>query len=123
MSDGYPEAEDTISSVGVCYKCSDKTLEVDVVMRSVIGTKVISIARRRGNLHTTVERVGGGPEEVERLEVGEPSSRRLKSTWKVREEWLLMQTIRWRGGFRSGLTMTWHYHRRCAEFSARSDEI
>ena len=85
----------------------------------MIGTKVISIARRRGNLHKTVERVGGGPEEVERLELGEPSSRRLKNAWKVREEWSLMQTIRWKGG----LMMTWHYHRRCAEFSARLDEI
>ena len=74
-------------------------------------------------MHKTVEGVVDGPEEVERLELGEPSSRRLKSTWKVEEEWSLLQTIRWKGGFRSGLVMTWHYHRRCAEFSARSDEI
>ena len=45
-------------------------------------------------MHKTVESVVGGPEEVERLELGEPSSRRLKSTWKVEEEWSLLQTIR-----------------------------
>ena len=36
MSDGYSEAEDTVSSVGVCYKCSDKALEVDVMVRSMV---------------------------------------------------------------------------------------
>ena len=36
VSDGYSEAEDTVSGVGVCCKCSNETLEVDVVMRSMI---------------------------------------------------------------------------------------